>query len=146
MSFERDILNFREKTLKKASYVLRGTALDLFGHVVERTPVGNPSLWLFKAPPGYTGGTARASWQIGINRPKIGVSKTPDKNGSSTINKAEIGLQKASYKDAIYITNNLPYIGELERGWSMQAPKGMVAVTVRAFKRLLKKRAKRHKR
>lgn len=34
---------------------------------------------------------------------------------------------------AIFLTNNLPYIERLERGWSKQAPTGMVALTVAEF-------------
>jgi hypothetical protein len=124
--FSDKIKKFGEDALQKSTDVMVGAALEVFGRVVKRTPVGNPSLWMGKPPPGYTGGSLRANWQVSINRPADGVVegtqvKTPD-------------IKADARTKNIHITNNLPYAEPVEYGQSKQAPAGMVRVTAMEFK------------
>jgi len=136
MSFSRDIKKFGDKTKRAANNIFRGTALDLFGKIVKRTPVGNPDLWKSKPPPGYTGGRLRGHWTATLNKPSEAVDNGDD--SQITISRAKIG-------DSIFIVNNLPYAGAVENGHSTQAPHGMVKITVAEFEHIVKMRNRNKK-
>ena len=128
MSFTKDMERFIKKAEKAVLMTYRGTALEVFGSVIRRTPVDT--------------GRLRANWQVDLNRPAIGeVNGTPQQ----AVNKgrSEIGRAKAS--DSIYITNNLPYAQVIEEGSSKQAPQGMVGITVRMYRRIVAAQARKNK-
>ena len=130
MSFNDDIKKFKRKTEGAALDVFMGTGLEMFGRIVKRTPVGNPSIWQSNAPSGYVGGRARSNWQVQINSKPSGVI-------DSTGGPPTPSLQTLKLGDSIYVLNNLPYIIPLEHGHSSQAPAGMVKVTVSEFPRIV---------
>jgi hypothetical protein len=136
MSFSDDIKRFKAKAEQAAANVFRGTALDIFGRIVKRTPVGKPSEWKTpgSASPGYVGGRLRANWQVEFNHIPAGVIDSTTPTGEDKkIMHAKIG-------DSIYIINNLEYAPAIEHGHSTkQAPAGMVRVTVREFKQIVNK-------
>lgn len=142
MSFTGDLRRFKKKTKKAGTMIFRGTALDLFGKIIKRTPVGNPSEWASPAPKGYTGGSARANWQASLNSAKTDEVDATDKSGGPTIENAGAIVATAKIGDSIYLVNNLPYINRLENGWSGQAASGMVNVTVAEFKAIVRKNTK----
>lgn len=138
MSFASQVRAFGQKTGIKTDMVVRKVVLDLGKEVVMRTPVGNPDLWEYmKAPPGYTGGTARSNWFFGYDRIKD-TQEAHDKSGSaSTKRLIEFGT-KVKSGTVCYFTNNLPYIMRLEYGYSeKQAPFGMARITVARFQEVL---------
>lgn len=143
MSFSKQVGKFAEKAKENMVKVQRGTALSVFSKIVMRTPVGNPSLWANPAPAGYTGGSLRANWQIGINGPVRSELSATDKTGSGTIAKGATALGRVDIGDSVFISNNLPYAFRVENGWSQQAPSGMVKVTVAEFQRIVKQNARK---
>jgi len=115
--------------------VVRGTLLDLSRRVVQRTPVGNPSLWASAPPAGYTGGQAKGNWQASIGSPNTGTTATIDKSGSATLASIN-GKTQSAPGNVWYLANNLPYIGRLEfDAWSTQASEGMVRVSLAELQR-----------
>lgn len=146
MTFKYDLNKFAVKVEMRSARVMRGTALDLFGMIVEKTPVGNPSLWISKPPKGYTGGRLRGNWQLSINSPASGTFKAIDKTGVRVNAKAHGNVKVADIGDSIWITNNLPYAIEVENGHSTQAPAGMVKTTLLSFKRHVDKNARKESR
>jgi hypothetical protein len=145
MSFSKQIGAFSIKAKKNIDRTRRGTALSMFGKIVERTPVGNPSLWKTKYPPkGYAGGRLRANWQASIGAPKDGIiDSTSEQKSRSSIDRA-VAMLKGD--QAIYLSNNLPYAQVIEDGNSQQAPFGMVKVVLRAFRMVVSKQARENKR
>jgi hypothetical protein len=127
--FNLQISQFAERAGRNARRVIETTLLDLSKRVILRTPVGNPDLWHNTVvPPGYVGGQARANWQSSIARPATGTLDTEDATGTTTINNVDVSNAPGN---VWYLTNNLPYINQLEYdGWSTQAPEGMVRVTI----------------
>jgi len=77
-------------------------------------------------------GRFRANWTLSIGGMDAGTSEAIDPSGAATVGKNMAAL--AAYPDAkfpvIYLQNNLPYAEPLENGHSMQAPAGMVAITL----------------
>lgn len=93
-------------------------------------------------------GTARSNWRISVGRPLVGQipayspypsrhrkpysgggSKSEGANLSGVMNQGKSRL--ANYtKGSIYVSNNIPYIGPLDRGHSRQTSAGFVARSV----------------
>ena len=115
-----------DKALKDT---VRVVAIECFGGVIMGTPVGNPSLWQAPAPPGYTGGTARANWQLTNGAPAQGEVAATD-SGTATRSAVTSEIPRLQYTGKFTLANNLPYIERLENGWSTQAPQGMVKLNV----------------
>lgn len=108
---------------------VRVVAIECFGGVIMGTPVGNPSLWQSPAPPGYTGGTARANWQLTNGAPAQGEVAATD-GGTATRSAVISEIPRLQFTGRYTLANNVPYIEKLEDGWSTQAPQGMVKLNV----------------
>lgn len=134
MSFSSDVQKFNLKVNGNCEKVFRGTAIALFSSVIKRTPVKT--------------GRAKGNWQTDINAPAVGkVFRTGE---GAAIYEAASQCQRAKLGDSIYMVNNLPYVGVLERGrvgnkGSFQAPNGMVAVTVTEFQNEIDKQVRANK-
>lgn len=105
--------------------LVRKVALSVDSTVIMGTPVDT--------------GRARSNWQVEIGKPARGTVEAyaPGKEGSTGGQNAQIALALgagviATYKggESIHLTNNLPYIGALNRGHSAQAPSGFVETAV----------------
>lgn len=103
--------------------LLKRVAFDTFGRIVMKTPVDT--------------GRARVSWNITIGTPDPSVApegQHPAMNRVSAEAKAGAALATLTERGVldvpILISNNLPYILELENGHSTQAPEGMVALSI----------------
>lgn len=105
--------------------VVKKIALEVFNGVVLKTPVDT--------------GRARASWVIGVER-RVNSPKVADGRKFSEQEAQNLALRQLAALDTlkpyetVFISNSLPYIGELEDGSSFQAPLGMVAVTLSEVK------------
>lgn len=76
-------------------------------------------------------GHARANWQVSVDSPLTNELAAEDKTGMVTINKGKAIAEQRKQGQTIYITNNTPYIGELNQGSSAQAPAEFVQIAVR---------------
>lgn len=110
---------------RNATALVRKVALSVDSTVVMSTPVDT--------------GRARSNWQVELGKPARGVidAHVPGAEGSTAGPNAQISLALgaaaiATYKggETIHLTNNLPYIGALNRGHSAQAPAGFVESAV----------------
>lgn len=142
--FALDIAAFAEKAQGNADAVIRKVAIDMLARVVLRTPVGNPSLWKHKAPPGYVGGRLRGNWNVSIGtRPGIVMQDAIDPSGRTTIEKGTAVLVGYRSGPSIHISNSLPYARPVEYGHSsIQSPAGMVRLTVQEFQRFVNEAAR----
>ena len=105
-----------EKDIKDASEIVFEEVSDIiYTNVINYTPVGDPSLWKYPAPPDYKPGTLKASWSLEM------------KNNIATI------------------SNSQPYAERVEYGWSTQAPNGMLRRAIAQYPKILEQSAVRHK-
>lgn len=125
-AIQADVVEFKKTVVRDVHY-----------HVVQATPVDV--------------GTARSNWIVRIGAPWTLVYKAfapwpsrwrPPYTGGGTraetanlraaVRQAEGVLTRLRPGDAqtVYITNNLPYIARLNRGWSRQSPSGFVQNSV----------------
>jgi hypothetical protein len=109
MSFSLDIKEFAKATELELELVTRKIALDAYARVTRKTPVDT--------------GRARANWNVGAGKPDLSTIEAGESSPPPS-------LSKGDGEEAIYITNNLDYIFELEDGSSKQAPRGMVNVSM----------------
>lgn len=127
--FDRQLTKFARKILVAPEKAVKKVAFSLFRRIVEETPVDT--------------GRARASWNMSIG--SINTHFPPE--GRYTDRGSQIGASGSAGAQAnavlagygadgrlpvIWISNNLPYIGELENGHSDQAPVGMLALAIDA--------------
>lgn len=154
--FNADMKKAEKLIIKACEKTVRGTAIAMFGEIIRKTPVGNPSIWKINAnaknkksmyrPKGYVGGRLRNNWQATINSPAEGEVQNASKSGSDA--KASVKAAAASYDltKSMFLTNNLPYAARVEYGqWSKQAPQGMMRTTVASFKSEIEKNARGNK-
>lgn len=116
-SFTQGLINFKVKTEKQASQVVRKLVLDMFAKLIV-TP------WPVET------GRSKANNQISLNDLPTTAVLTLDKDGSATI---AVGLQVlSSFKlgDTIFLYNNVEYALALEYGHSKQAPAGCYRIAV----------------
>jgi hypothetical protein len=140
--FTLDLSKFVAKAKGNTELVVKKVAVDLLSRVVQRTPVGNPSLWKSKPPAGYVGGRLRANWNVSIGTPDFSVSATIDANGAPTVERGLAALGPLKGEADVYIMNSLPYVRPIEyEGHSKQAPAGMVQITVAEFQTVVAKAA-----
>lgn len=123
MSFSNQIKKFSKNTEKAAEMIFKGTALDLFGRIVARTPVDT--------------GRLRGNWYAELNKPSDLIDAS-SQGYEAMVMKAKIG-------DSIYFVNNLPYAKTIEDGSSTQAPSGMVKVTITEFQDTVKKHTRKNR-
>ena len=135
MTFSADISRFVNKAEKEADKRIRATCLKIVRGVIEKTPVDD--------------GRLRGNWQASLGFPISGSIEREDKSGGATIAAAQPSIAKATGR-VWYFVNNLPYAAVAEYGlwntgasattkttrdgYSVQAPYGMVRVTMRELK------------
>src|SRR6056297_229431 len=134
-NFSDQIARFAEQSGETIDQVVTDYVVGVSQKIIERTPVGNPSLWESSAPPGYVGGTARANWVPSIGTPEQAEVNSTDQNSG---NNQLLAIQNQIPGNIYYLTNNVPYIERLEYGWSTQAPNGMMRRTLREARAILK--------
>lgn len=123
MSFGKNIGSWVDRVNNRNDKVFRSVALRVFGSVVFRTPVDT--------------GRARGNWQTDINKDNDSELSFDDKGGLMVYRKAQQASSKLKTGDQFYLFNNLPYVSRLEQGSSLQAPSGMVKVTVANYKNIV---------
>lgn len=113
-----------------ADKVVRAVALAADAAVVTATPVDT--------------GRARSNWLVELDAPAAGtrepyapgdkLGKGEGANLQGALNQAasKVGQFNGGKNNSIHITNNLPYIGELNDGSSKQAPANFVQAGVQA--------------
>ena len=124
---------FSAKTSKAFDQLVRKTLIDLDRKLDERSPVGDTSYWKSAPPVGYVGGRFRGNWQYGFGSRPSGELDVTDKTGSATTTRINAGIEAAPTIGVHFLTNNVPYAQRIEKGWSRQAPAGVVGLAVLDF-------------
>lgn len=138
MSFSNDVRKGIKNIEDDNEKIVKLAAIELFKRIIFSTPVGNPTLWKSEAPPGYTGGSARNNWFLSFKTP----SDRDDRAASgrqATESIKQLRLIERSKSMVYILTNNLPYIERLEKGWSQQAPAGMLRKNVKNWDDIVNK-------
>lgn len=107
MSFLGDINSFLKTVSDNANKVVVSVRSECSDRIINTTP--------YDTIIPEEGGSAKANWKAAIGSPDESVSKTKDKDGGSTKQKAHSIASMNTDKD-FYLTNSIAYIGVLEYG------------------------------
>lgn len=134
-NFGKRMKQIAEKTGKDVERTAEIAVKSLFTDIIEGTPVGKPETWKRRPPPGYIPGKAKANWMPSVGAIDTSVTESRE---SSIIRLSQLNGKVAG--NTVYLTNSVPYIYALEKGWSyLQQPNGWVERTVRSFEAILTK-------
>lgn len=122
MGFAADLNKLCAKAGDKAEQVVRKTAIELQGGMIDKSPVDT--------------GRFRSNWQCGVGAVNTTIS---DAAGSDAKGRTVAVLAGWKPGQTIWLTNALPYANRLENGYSKQSPAGMVRLTVQEYGEYLKK-------
>jgi len=112
-TFASGISNYAKRTnssIDNAVTQICATASDL---IIRKTPADT--------------GRARGNWFATIGAPSTETSETRRANDATM---DALATSKIASGNIFYLTNNLPYIRRLEYGYSKQAIKGMLRISV----------------
>lgn len=115
-------------TKERQEYVRRRAIIALFDMVVLRTPVDT--------------GRLRGNWVCTINTPNTG-SEAGIRSMAETKRQNEAKVNDSTYKDVVYLTNNLTYAVAIEYGHSAQAPQGMMRISAAQWPAIVKRTARK---
>lgn len=111
--FKRKLRAIANTVESNATRLPARTALTFVSVVAKATPIDT--------------GKAQGNWQVGIGAPMQRQVHDPSRFGAdAAIRIATNKLQNYKGGKIIHVTNNLPYIGALDRGHSQQAPAGFI--------------------
>jgi len=113
--FEASVKQWSRKAGKELERDTKSIALNLFGSIVDSTPVDE--------------GRLKGNWQFSIGSPMRGEVRSIDPSGAETKRKIESGIKSLKLVDnaQMYLANNLPYAYRIEyERYSSKAPDGMV--------------------
>jgi len=128
MSFSGDIRSFTTKTTQAHGKIARVATLELFNGVIRATPVDT--------------GRARGNWQTSVGAPVNGeIAREGD---AAALAEVEAKTPQGAGQ-ITYLSNNLPYIEELENGSSTQAPEGMVRKNMDRVQRMVETAIRKNK-
>jgi len=124
MGEEADFESLAIRIVKNIEKNVKGVALEIHANLTEDTPVDT--------------GWARSNWVAKLGRPSTTTVGSPGSVNPDSSTQALLEISKfQSGKGPINITNNVPYIGRLNKGSSKQAPSGFVEKAVqRAIKKI----------
>ena len=138
MSFSGGVDAFARHAGANMDRMVRRVVLEIGTRIVEKSPVGDADYWTSPAPPGYVGGRFRANWQYKFGYVPSGTIDAVSPSGSISIDSLSNVLVGPT-SGVHFIANNLPYAKRLENGWSRQAPRGMVALTLVEFQGIVRR-------
>lgn len=110
VNFKQFLDKFKQNekiVLSAIGKTFQATVEETSRRIIDRTPVGDPTLWKWPAPRNYKPGTLKASWELSFK-----------------------GNLRTMANVIATINNPQPYAQRVEYGWSTQAPRGVVRVTL----------------
>lgn len=122
-----------DNIVKNANNVKKQVATVLVETLAYTTPVDE--------------GVAVSNWLVGVNEPRTetipahnpGVSRsTRPENIRATIGNAKAIIDTVMPGDVVHVSNSVPYIFDLNRGTSGQAPNGMTKQSIAKAKTIIK--------
>lgn len=90
-------------------------------HIVEDVALQTP----------FLSGQAAANWKTSVGSPDNSWDPGPNANaGQHSVDEAKAALVALGMGQTVYITNNVPYIVDLNSGSSVKAPAGFVETAI----------------
>jgi hypothetical protein len=134
--FEKEIAEIVAKLTDQIERGVENFTVYTATLLIRTTPYGNVEkyFWLYEKRQEQFGfemlpGLAKGSWVVSMNSaPNLGALAYDSRNGYQSGSRAIINAQEYEIGDDIYVSNSVPYIGNLEQGSSKQLPDGFTPV------------------
>lgn len=126
MSFSKDLDRaYNKKVVQATNVSISRTAIKAIENLIATTPVDT--------------GLARRNWLTSVSMPRDDIREDNITNPQVAVTEALSTLTgyNAFVDGDIWISNNLPYIEELNRGSSVKAPAGFVEAEVNSAARFV---------
>lgn len=116
---------YKRRIRERSDKLVRAVGLEAHRRLIRRTPVDT--------------GRAKGNWNVGVGEPDRSEDpESKDRSGGQALQRgASRILAQFRAGDRLFLTNAVPYVPELEKGSSKQAPNGMIAVTVAEMRPLV---------
>lgn len=117
--------------------------LPVSANNLKKRVAQNVLVAVVRATPLLTG-RARYNWNVNFNRPNYSYEYNSFESFARTgawvtkMSTSGVAILAATRKDSIYISNGLPYIGKLNRGYSAKAPRDYVRTAAIIGARLIR--------
>jgi hypothetical protein len=121
--FNRRIRRIAGGVPENTERLLRMAAFAAHQGVVLATPVDT--------------GRARSNWTVTNGAPARSETDNVSRSPQGTIDRGREVIGQHQPGEVLYITNNVPYIGRLNEGWSAQAPANFVQAAVAQARALI---------
>ncbi len=147
-NIEQFLRKFKENqqlALEASSKTINSTLLHMYKKIVDRTPVGDPSLWNWPAHRDYKPGTLKASWKLSFNGQERATNGQFASAGQILGNHGLTFKVGTSTKQVAVISNPQPYAQRVETGWSTQAPQGMMRITIAEYTSIVDEQAAKYR-
>lgn len=147
-STEEFLKKFKENqqiALDASAKIVNATVLEMYKKIIDRTPIGDPTLWKWPAHSDYTPGTLRASWQLSFNGQQRSAGGQFSSSSQTLGNGGIVFKIGSGAKTSIAISNPQPYAQRVETGWSTQAPSGMMRITIFEYSSLIDQNAAKYR-
>ncbi len=114
---------------------INATLLEMYKKIVDRTPVGDPSLWKSSPPANYTPGHLKASWALSFdNVIRNGEGRFASASQLTEGHGISLSVTNSTTGKTAAISNSAVYAERIEYGsWSTQAPAGMMRITIAEY-------------
>lgn len=129
---------------ERADSIASQVVVEVGESLVEKSVVGDWGSWspasqALRPMPPYVPGQFKGSWHHSFGSPSGDYTSTIDASGNSSMREIRAGAFQEPMSRH-YITNNVGYALDLERGWSPQSPAGgIVGRTVLEFSMIVKR-------
>lgn len=120
----RATTGYAERQKQTLLDIARAAIREASQRLIERTPVKT--------------GRARSNYFFGLNAMPTETTDEADPAGEPSRQRIDAGLGAMRLGDRAFVVNSLDYIIPLEFGHSQQAPAGMMRVTAREWRAILR--------
>lgn len=144
--FLREFKAAQQKVLVASEKAVNSTLREMYKRIIDRTPVGKPELWSYPAGPDYTPGTLRDSWRLNFNG-TLRNTRGQFASGAQISNSGglKFRVNSSNSNQSATIFNPQVYAQRVENGWSTQAPRGMMRVTIAEYVGILNGQAAKYR-
>lgn len=131
-SFAKRIRAYKDDIPKQVNEIKKQAVQEIVLQVVPDTPVLT--------------GQARSNYFTTNGSPDTGSTAYGPftQNGYQSLNRMRVALQGARPGVPMYITNNLPYIGRLNDGYSTQAPANFIQIAIARAQGIIRRQVIRY--
>ncbi len=131
-SFAKKMRAYKDDISKQVNEVKKQAVQEIVLQVVPDTPVLT--------------GQARSNYYTTNGSPSAAVTAYGPftQDGYQSINRMRIALQGAKPGVPMFITNNLPYIGRLNDGYSAQAPANFIQIAIARAQGIIRRQVIRY--